>query len=70
MALPVHLYFRNKEPVSLPKLQQLMTTGSLVWLNWNIGWEDKNRARGTCRFQPDRCEKGSFIGAVAWVWVP
>ena len=47
-----------------------MTTGSLVWLNWNLGWEDKNRARVTCRFQPDRCEKGSFIGAVAWVWVP
>ena len=45
---------------------------SLVWLNWNIGWEDKNRTRGTCRFKPDPCdcEWGRFIGAVAWVWVP
>ena len=47
-----------------------MTMGSLVWLNWNVGWEDKNRVRGTGQFQPDRCEQGRFIGAVAWVWVP
>ena len=37
VALPVHLYFRNKEPVSLPQLQQIMATGSLIWLNWNLG---------------------------------
>merc|ERR1740128_978555 len=43
VALPVHLYFRNKEAVSLPHLQQLMSQGSLVWLHWNLGWEDKNR---------------------------
>ena len=49
VALPVHLYFRNKESVSLPQLQQLMIMGSLVWLNWNVGWEDKNPVRGTCR---------------------
>ena len=62
----MHLYFRNKEPVSLLQLQQLMTTGSLVWLHWSLGWEDKNRVRGTCRFQPDQHERGKFIGAVAW----
>ena len=70
VALPMHLYFRNKEAVSLPHLQQLMSQGSLVWLHWNLGWEDKNRVRGTCRFQPDRYDHGRFIGAVAWIWVP
>ena len=67
VALTVHLYFRNKEPVLLPWLQQVMATGSIVWLNWNIGWEDKNRVRGTCQFQPAQHEQGKFIGAVAWV---
>ena len=36
VALPMHLYFRNKETVSLPRVQQVMAAGGLVWLNWNI----------------------------------
>ena len=47
-----------------------MATGSLVWFHWNIGWEDKNRVRGTCWFQTAKHKQRKCIGAVALVWIP
>ena len=64
----MHLYFRNKEPVSLPRMQQVMAAGSLVRLNWNVGWVQGTGFKDPDNFKPTATVRENLLGPWLGYW--